>query len=53
VIPDHLRIQPGQQALTSEQEAEARRFAEAYMQVQFSTEPADEPQAEAFLRQAY
>jgi hypothetical protein len=53
MISDHLRIQPGQQALTPAQEAEARRFAEERIQAQLSTEPVDEQQAEAFLRQAY
>ena len=28
MIPDHLRIQPGKQALTPAQEAEAQRFAQ-------------------------
>ncbi|HLV98685.1 MAG TPA: hypothetical protein VKT82_08420 [Ktedonobacterales bacterium] len=53
MIPDHLRIQPGQQALTPEQEAEARRFAEERIQAQLSTEPVDEQEAGALLRQAY
>jgi hypothetical protein len=53
VIPDHLRIQPGQQALTPEQEAEAKRFAEARIAAQLSTEPVDEVEAEALVRQAY
>jgi hypothetical protein len=48
-----LRLQPGQQELTPAQEAEARRFAEAYIQTQLSTEPVDEQEAEAFLSQAY
>src|SRR6185312_9049623 len=53
MIPDHLRIQPGQEALTPVQEAEARRFAEERIATQLSTEPVDEPEAEALLRQAY
>jgi hypothetical protein len=53
MIPDHLRIQPGQQTLTPAQEAEARRFAQEYIRAQLSTEPVDEQEAEAFLRQAY
>src|SRR5262245_47570321 len=48
-----LRLHPGQQALTAVQQAEARRFVEAYIQSQLSTEPVDEQEAEAFLRQAY
>ena len=48
-----LRLQPGKPELTSAQEAEARRFAEAYMQEQLSTEPVHEQEAEALLRQAY
>ncbi len=48
-----LRLQPGQERLTPEQGAEAEHFAEAYIQAQFSTEPADEQEAEAFLLQAY
>ena len=53
MIADHLRIQPGQEALTPEQEAEARRFAQERIEAQLSTEPVDEPEAEQFLRQAY
>src|SRR5579862_1755618 len=48
-----LRLQPGQQKLTPAQEAEARRFAEECIQQQLSTEPVDEQEAEAWLRQAY
>jgi hypothetical protein len=48
-----LRLQPGQQDLTPAQEAETRRFVEACTQRQLSTEPVDEPEAEAWLRQAY
>jgi hypothetical protein len=48
-----LRLQPGQQHLTPAQEAEARRFAEASIQRQLSTEPVDEQEAEAWLRQVY
>jgi hypothetical protein len=46
-------LHPDQQALTPAQEAEAWRFVKAYMQRQFSINPVDEEQAEAFLRQAY
>ena len=53
MIPPQLRIQPGQTRLTPEQEAEAERFAQARVAVQLSTEPVDEPQAEAALRHAY
>jgi hypothetical protein len=53
MIPDHLRLQPGQEALTPEQEAEAERFAEERIAAQLSTEPVDEPEAEQLLRQAY
>ncbi|MBV9258498.1 MAG: hypothetical protein JO215_10810 [Ktedonobacteraceae bacterium] len=49
----HLRLQPGQQELTPEQEAEARCFAAERIAAQLSTEPVDERDAEAFLRQAY
>ncbi len=52
-IPASLQIHPGQQRLTPEQETEATRFAEAFIQRQLSTEPADEPEAERLLRQAY
>ncbi|HLV98686.1 MAG TPA: hypothetical protein VKT82_08425 [Ktedonobacterales bacterium] len=48
-----LRLHPDQQELTSAQEAEARRFAEERIQAQLSTEPVDEQEAEALLRQAY
>ena len=48
-----LLLHPEQQALTLAQEAEAARFAEAYIQTQLSTEPVNELEAEAFLRQAY
>jgi hypothetical protein len=45
--------QQGQQALTPEQEAEARRFAQERIRIQLDTAPVDEEQAEAFLWQAY
>lgn len=48
-----LRLQPGQQRLTPAQEAERERFADERIQTQLSTEPVNEPEAEAFLRQAY
>ena len=44
-----LHLHPEQQALTPTQEAETRRFADAYIQTQLSTEPVDEEEAEAFL----
>ena len=53
MIPDHLRIRPGQERLTPAQEAEARRFAAERIAAQLSTDPVDEQEAEAFLRQAY
>ncbi|HLW03499.1 MAG TPA: hypothetical protein VKT82_32940 [Ktedonobacterales bacterium] len=52
-IPDALRLHPGQQELTPEQEAEARRFANERIQAQLSTEPIDEQEVEAWLLQAY
>ncbi len=48
-----LRFQPGQSALTSAQEAEARRFVDERIQAQLSTELVDEQAVEAFLRHAY
>jgi hypothetical protein len=53
VIPDHLKIQPGQEALMPEQEAEARRFAAERVAAHLSTEPVDEAEAERLLREAY
>ncbi len=47
-----LRLHPGQQVLTPEQEAEARRFAQAWMAAQLSTEPVNEGEAEHWLRLA-
>lgn len=49
----HLRLQLDQQQLTPEQEAEAQRFAAECIAAQLSTEPVDEREAEACLRQAY
>jgi hypothetical protein len=46
-------LQPGKPELTPEQEAEARRFAEESIRRQLSTEPVDEQETVAFLRQAY
>ena len=46
------RLQPGQQELTPEQQAEVERFAAECIQVQLSTEPVDEQAGEAFT-QAY
>jgi hypothetical protein len=48
-----LRLQKGQQTLTLEQVAEARRFAEERIRAQLDTAPVDEGQAEDFLWQAY
>jgi hypothetical protein len=48
-----LRLQPGQQNLTSAQKSAAKRFAEAYIQAQHSTGSVEEQEAEALLRQAY
>jgi hypothetical protein len=53
VIAPQLRLQPGQPALTPEQEREAERFAEALVEAQLSTEPVDEPETEALLTHAY
>src|SRR5215472_6858548 len=53
MIPDHLRIQPGQQALTPEQEAEAQRFADERIAAQLSTAPVDEQEAERLLLCVY
>lgn len=52
-VPAALRLQPGQETLTPEQEAEATRFAQQRIAAHLSTEPVDEPLAEAWLRQAY
>jgi Domain of unknown function (DUF6745) len=52
-IPESLRLHPGQDRLTPEQEAEARRFAAERIQAQLSTEPVDEQEVEAILRQFY
>lgn len=48
-----FQLQPGQQELILAQEAEAARFAEERIRRQLSTEPVDEQEAEALLRQAY
>ncbi len=53
MIPDHLRIQLGQENLTWQQKAEARRFATERVAAQLSTELVDESETEALLRQAY
>jgi hypothetical protein len=53
MIPDQLKLQPGQEALTPEQEAEARRFADERIAAQLSTGPVEEQEAERLLRQAY
>jgi hypothetical protein len=39
--------------LTPEQAAEVRRFAQARLAAQLSTEPVDEPETERLLQQAY
>ena len=51
-MPAALRLQPGQEHLTSEQEAEAKRFAEERIAAQLSVEPVDERIAEEWLRQS-
>lgn len=52
-IDQALRLQPGQQELTSVQVAEAKRFAAERIRAQLSTEVIDEGEAEALLAQAY
>jgi hypothetical protein len=52
-IDPALRLQPGQEALTPAQEAEAKRFAAERIAAQLATEPVDEWEAEALLKQAY
>ena len=51
------KARQSQQTLTPEQQAAAKttadRFDEACIQAHLSTEPVDEPMAEAYLRQAY
>ena len=42
-----LRLQPGQQALTPAQEAEAQRFAAERIEAQLSTSSVDEQEAES------
>jgi hypothetical protein len=53
MIPDQLRIQPGQERLSPEREVEARRFAAERVAAQLSTEPVDEPETERLLQKAY
>ena len=53
MIHDQLRLRPGQEVLTPEQEAEARRFADERIAAQLSTEPVNEPETEALVCQAY
>lgn len=53
MIPNQLKIQPGQQRLSPEQEAEARNWASERIAAQLSTEPVDEPETERLLHQAY
>jgi hypothetical protein len=52
VDPAH-RLVAGQEALTPAQEAEMRRFTDAYIQTQLSTEPVDECAAQALVERAY
>jgi hypothetical protein len=52
-ISNSLRLQPGQQRLTPEQEAEAMRFATEQIEAQLSTGPVVESEAEEWLRHAY
>lgn len=49
----HLRLRPGQRTLPPEQRAEVGRFVEGCHQAQLSTEPVDETEAAALLKQAY
>jgi hypothetical protein len=53
MIPDQLRIQPGQGRLSPEQEREAERFVQARITAQLSTESVNEAETEALLKQAY
>jgi hypothetical protein len=52
IDPAH-RLSPGQEALTPVQEAEMRRFTDAYIHTQLSTEPVDERAAQALMERAY
>ena len=52
IDPAH-RLVAGQEALTPAQEAEMKRFTDAYIQTQLSTEPVDEREAEALVERAY
>ncbi|HEY1387988.1 MAG TPA: hypothetical protein VGF38_05545 [Ktedonobacterales bacterium] len=52
-IDPALRLYPGQEALTPAQETEAQRFAAERIAAQLSTEPVDEPAADALLVQSY
>src|SRR5215472_10279025 len=52
-MDERLKIQPGQQELTPEQEIEAERFATEWIETQLSTEPVNEAEVEAWLRQTY
>jgi hypothetical protein len=52
-MDESLHLRPGQAALTAAQIAEAERFADARIREQLSTEPVDEPAAEALLAEAY
>jgi hypothetical protein len=48
-----LHLSPGQRALTPEQEAGVKAFAESRLRARLSTTPVDEREAEALLGQAY
>jgi hypothetical protein len=50
---DSLGWRAGQRQLTPDQEADVKRFARAYCHDQLSTEPVDEEEVEACLRQVY
>ena len=52
MIPDQLKIQPGQKVLTPEQEAYARQFARERLAAMRSTAPYEQ-QVEAHLRAVY
>lgn len=52
-MDETFKLVPGPASLAPEQEAEARRFAQERIEAHLSTEPVDEQEAEAYLRQAY
>ena len=53
MIAPHLRLHPGQEALTPAQEAEAERWASIRIEAQLAAEPVEEPEVERLLCQAY